>query len=144
MKEVDLTKDGRYKLFTYRFMEDDRQSYTCEDFRPIMIALDKLHQQNYVHSDVRRANMIFPNEGPAKLIDFDLTAKADVPYPPGYNCDLPERHPGIKVGQHRMKAHDRYSLIHIITQYVSLNEVQRVKLTCLKDSSFDLQTVFND
>ena len=63
---------------------------------PIMHALDKLHKKGYVHSDVRLQNMVFPRDGEAKLIDFDLTDNVGVPYPPNYNKSLEECHPSPK------------------------------------------------
>ena len=42
-----------------------------------MDALDKIHEQGYVHSDVREANLLFPTNSPAKLIDFDLSDQID-------------------------------------------------------------------
>ena len=40
------------------------------DFKPIMEALDTLHSLNYVHSDVRMENIVFSENGAAKLIEL--------------------------------------------------------------------------
>ena len=46
-----------------------------------MKTLDKLHHVGYVHSDVRLANLVFPDDDDAKLIDSDLAEEVDKPYP---------------------------------------------------------------
>ena len=71
MANEDLTDDGRYKMLKYQFIEND---IAYDDFKPtIMSVLDDLHKHKCVHSDVRLANTVFPKNGVAKLIDFDLT-----------------------------------------------------------------------
>lgn len=72
---------------------------SLEDFELIMRALDKVHKENYVHSDVRLCNMLFPKESEAKLIDFDLMDKVNKKYPDCYNGTLDERHSDAKPDQ---------------------------------------------
>ena len=45
--------------------------------------------------------MVFPNDGKAKLIDFDLTDKVDVDYPLSYNYNLKERSPNASITKKR-------------------------------------------
>ena len=80
-------------MMMYKFIENDKQTITCDDFKPIINVLYKLHSNNYVHSDVRLENMVFPNNKVAKLIDFYLTDTVGMDYPFWYNYDLLERHP---------------------------------------------------
>ena len=47
-----LTTDGRYQMMMYKFIENDKQTISCDDFKPILNSLYKLHISNYVHLDV--------------------------------------------------------------------------------------------
>ena len=54
IKEISLSKDGRFQCLQYDYIEDGRTSnLSIDDFRPIMKTLDILHDKGYVHSDVR-------------------------------------------------------------------------------------------
>ena len=118
IKETSLSKDGRFQCLQYDYIEARRTSdLSIDDFRPIMKTLDILHDKGYVHSDVRYCNMVFPANGTeAKLIDFDLMARVDEPYPKCYNNnrEIPERHRGAAPNKPRKKLHDRHSMIFII------------------------------
>ena len=118
IKEIRLSKDGRFQCLQYDYIEASRTSdLSIDDFRPIMKTLDILHDKGYVHSDVRYCNMVFPaNRTEAKLIDFDLMARVDEPYPELYNnnSEIPERHRGAAPNKPRKKLHDRHSMIFII------------------------------
>ena len=115
-----LSEDSqRYKYLKYKYIpnrkEDNR--FCLEDFLPIKETLQKLHNENYVHSDVQLQNMVFPETGSAKLIDFDLTDKENTPYPHGYNT-FHERHKDATANRPRQRIHDTYSLIYIILDNV--------------------------
>ena len=118
IEETILSKDGRFQCLQYDYIEARRTSdLSIDDFRPIMKTLDILHDKGYVHSDVRYCNMVFPANGTeAKLIDFDLMARVDEPYPKCYNNnrEIPERHRGAAPNKPRKKLHDRHSMIFII------------------------------
>ena len=120
IKEISLSKDGRFQCLQYDYIEARRTSdLSIDDFRPIMKTLDILHDKGYVHSDVRYCNMVFPANGTeAKLIDFDLMARVDEPYPKCYNnnSEIPERHRGAAPNKPRKKLHDRHSMIFIILE----------------------------
>ena len=65
----DLTLDKKLKLLKYRYIpKGSKLHLTLDDFKPIARALDKLHASQYVHSDVRLANMVFPDHANSKLI----------------------------------------------------------------------------
>ena len=93
------TADETMVLLKYKFIpQKDLRSLQLIDFKPILETLDMLHELNYVHSDIRIENIVFPENGtPAKLIDFDLAGKVDENYPNGYNNSLACRHPSILV-----------------------------------------------
>lgn len=81
--EVFLTKDKRLK---YKYIPNRKEGirFCLKDFEPIMMMLDKLHSQGYVHSDVQLPNMVFSETGDAILINFDLTDEIGKTYPHGY------------------------------------------------------------
>ena len=120
MKETSLSKDGRFQCLQYDYIKAGSTSdLSIDDFRPIMKTLDMLHGRGYVHSDVRYCNMVFPANGTeAKLIDFDLMARVDEPYPVVYNDNnkIPERHREAAPNNLRKKLHDRHSMIFIILE----------------------------
>jgi len=118
-----------------------------EDFEPILAALDTLHNKGFVHSDVRAANLLFPENGVAKLIDFDLTELENTPYPLGYNA-IHERHTSAKENMPRLKLHDRFSIAFIIQKqpfYSTCTNAQKNFFESVKldQSSENLQTVMN-
>lgn len=54
IEELNLTTDGCFKCLKYIYIaEREKMSMAVEDFKPIMIILDKLHEAGYMHSDVR-------------------------------------------------------------------------------------------
>ena len=69
----DLTLDKKLKLLKYKYIpKGSRSPSTLDDFK-------KLHVFQYVHSDVRLANMVFPDDGNSKLIDSYLAAYVGEP-----------------------------------------------------------------
>ena len=114
MAVQQLTRKGCYCLLTYQYILPASGVRTLDDFKPVAVALQKLHDAKYVHSDVRMANIVFTDDGNSKLIDFDLTDKIDTLYPKGYNDDFPERHPEANERGVRKIVHDRFSFIYLI------------------------------
>ena len=94
--------------------------------------------------------MVFPANGTeAKLIDFDLMARVDEPYPEVYNGNsiIPERHGEAAPNNLRKKLHDRHSMIFIILERfkddlsrekVHLLESFQTNDNILLDTFFDL------
>lgn len=87
--------------------------------------------------------MVFNSVGDAKLIDFDLTDKVGMPYPPRFNDQFPERHPKAKSGEGQQKIHDRHSIVMIIIDKVKVTGEKEEKLLQLIKSSSMLQTFFD-
>ena len=148
IKEISLSKDGRFRCLQYDYIKADRTSgLTIDDFRPIMKTLDILHGRGYVHSDVRFCNMVFPADGTeAKLIDFDLMARVDEPYPRFYNDKIPERHRKAAPYNLRKKLHDRHSMIFIILE-IFKNDLSPEKVHLLESfqttDNKNLETFFD-
>ena len=150
IKEISLSKDGRFQCLQYDYIEDGITSnLRIDDFRPIMKTLDKLHDKGYVHSDVRYCNMVFPANGTeAKLIDFDLMARVDEPYPEVYNGNsiIPERHGEAAPNNLRKKLHDRHSMIFIILERFK-DDLSREKVHLLEsfqtNDNIHLDTFFD-
>ena len=90
---TSLSKDGRFSRLDYTYLEQDpyKRFPKLKDYVPLLKQLSKLHQEDYVHSDVRTVNIVFTKDG-AKLIDFDHAAKEGVPYPDTYAFYADERH----------------------------------------------------
>ena len=134
MEVKKLTEDERCLLMKYDYIKVKKENITLADYRPIMQALDQLHANDYVHSDVRFDNIVICSDGQSKVIDFDLAEKVGVPYPDGYNSTLRERHPDATAGSPRQICHDRYSLMYII----------RTKLQCSvkEDESKTLEQLY--
>lgn len=77
--------------------------------------MNKLHECDYVHGDIRVCNIIFSES--STLIDFDLTDKVDECYPTGYNFYKSERHVNAKPGKQMKKIHARFALSLIMDRF---------------------------
>ena len=75
-------------------------------------AVRLLHEQGWVHGDLRSPNIIVPEGGKAKIIDFDWTAEdGQGHYPICINADppratYPQWCPGVERGGLMLKEHD--------------------------------------
>ena len=99
-REEDLTDDGRMKMFSYDYqLVNENKPLTLKCFEPIIKDLDMLHGKGIVHSDVRIQNMLFLENGDAKIIDFDLADDVDTDYPANYNSNLFGRHEDARAYQ---------------------------------------------
>ena len=82
------------------------------------VSLCKLHNHGYVHSDVRKNNILFDDtKDEAYLIDFDLYDKENVNYPKVYNhASISERHKDAFADKPRKKIHDVFSILKILQE----------------------------
>ena len=121
---IYMSDDKRYQCLMYKYIEvKESTDLQLSDFLPIMRTLNILHELDYVHSDVRLVNFLFPmDDSEAKLIDFDWCDKVNTGYPNGYNTDYEERHPNAKFQCTRQIVHDQYSLLSIIKSNVDCTD----------------------
>ena len=145
MEEEDLTEDGRIRMFSYDYhLVNENRQLTLKCFKPIIEALDKLHSKGIVHSDVRPQNMLFLENGDAKIIDFDLTNYVDTNYPTNYNGNFAYRHEGATAGKPRKFVHDRYSLFCILKMKVLLTREQKKHISTLKTNESPMASIFDN
>ena len=140
MELINLSNDETLKLLKYRFIKlKDKRNIKLKDYKPIAEALNQLHRNNYVHSDVRIENLLFPvsEMEKAKLIDFDLADEVDTVYPSGYNHLVPDRHSNAQAGCCRKIIHDRFSLISIIERIVPVEDLTRLQQALKEHKSSD-------
>ena len=84
-------------------------------FRKLFHDLEKLHDKGYVHSDIRKENLVFgEKEDEAWMIDFDLADKEDTRYPATYNGKLSCHHPLARPLAQREREHDTHSLEYVL------------------------------
>ena len=108
---VHLTEDMRYQYLKYQYQEGSSIPSKLCQFADILTQLSNLHEQGYVHSDVRASNIVFSKDSDkAFLLDLDLVGKEDERYPLDFNHCTGERHTGAHAGHPRRKEHDCYSL----------------------------------
>ena len=112
-----LSDDGRYCYLKYKYQEDD-ENPDLNSFQKILNQLHEIHEEGYVHSDIRRQNIVLGKHS-ACIIDFDLAEKEGVNYPLTYNSSpkIKERHPKAEAGLPREKIHDVHALDVIMRIY---------------------------
>ncbi len=115
--KIKLTTDNSYFYIKYEYYEGNHTPESLEHFYSIFINLHKLHDNDYVHCDVRVENLVFGGNGVSYLIDFDLARKENTRYPTGYNSEISFRHRDAQEEKLALKVHDRYSLGKICYNY---------------------------
>jgi serine/threonine protein kinase len=117
---------GKLQLIETAFLEPKQlnvhEAQRPGDFIPIINHLLHLHEQGFVHGDIRAFNMVF-NGNDGKLIDFDLSGKVgERQYPLGYKSELPD---AFRCG-HSLnlieKHHDWYALGSVIFTFHKFRE----------------------
>jgi len=111
---------GRLLAVEYDALPGSSAASTVAQFWRLWLQLRALHNAEHVHCDVRKANMVFNDDGTnAWLIDFDMLAPPDTPYIGGYaGLDLLScRHPYARRGALCYPEHDMHSLGYEMQQY---------------------------
>ena len=112
--------DGSLALISTPFREGEHCATFPTDFVPIIDQLEKLHEDGFVHGDIRAYNLVFgkreKNDTPQSwLIDFDFGGNSGVVcYPPGYKSTLTDRSRCGEEGEQIERWHDWYALGAII------------------------------
>lgn len=115
----ELNCTGRFKCLRYKYLDGTHEGGNKQHFICIAKILLELHQKNYVHGDVREANIIFGSDT-AWIIDFDICDEMNALYPKDYNhMGIQVRHPDACANREMKKEHDVYSLIVIIANVLN-------------------------
>jgi hypothetical protein len=123
------TMQGELVVISIPFVEGNHFASTVEDFIPVVRALKRMHEEGYVHGDIRCFNIIF-GKG---LIDLDFGGRIEsARYPPGYQDSLRDGQRLGSAGQSIAKWHDWYALTHVIfrlhdLQYPEHESIERIR-----------------
>ena len=127
-----LSGDERFWCLQYDYIKAKNDTIILEDLLPLISTLDSLHKDGFVHSDVRKENIVWAS--PAVLLDFDLCSEVGECYPDTYNHQgIEGRHPDALKNLPRYKHHDRYSLISLIINIVLLDQEKRRSLVQIRN-----------
>lgn len=126
----DMDATGRFQYMKYKFLNGCHQPKSIKQFAIIASLLTKIHNDGYVHSDIRAGNLIFGQDvDSAWIIDYDLAEKEGVPYPDTYIFEgIDERHPNAQKNQPRSKDHDIHSLLYTINNLTEHNLTEEYTL----------------
>ena len=136
-----VLKETRVKC---RYIEQSEESHHSKNQAIMLLeTLKLLHSLGYVHSDVRKNNILFDDaKDEAYLIDFDLCDKEDVNYPEVYNhASISERHKDASADKPRKKIHDVFSILKILQEagflqcyrYPVVDDDDDIDAVCLLD-----------
>lgn len=127
-----LSVDKRFQLLEYWYIEGTHRPGSIRQVARSIAILGKLHEQNYVHSDIRTENLLFMRDNKtAFIIDFDHVDEVAKEYPQTYNhYEIQERHTQARASLPRQKLHDRHAL-YVIFMWKSKYSL---KLTQQSDS----------
>jgi hypothetical protein len=103
---------GELLVIETDFHEGRHYALSPMDFGPVVQFLQTMHENGYVHGDVRCANVVFGK----CLIDFDLGGRVeDAPtYPDGFQNTLVDGSRRGRSGQKITKSDDWYALLTVI------------------------------
>ena len=125
---INLTKDGRFVMLAYTYSEGDQIPTSMEGFAGVVGAPHIIHEQGFVHGDVRAYNIVFSQDS-SFLIEYNLARKAGARYPIGFVHYEQERHPAARAGYQMYPLHDplhdRYAL-GIIIQGVATEQANSI------------------
>ena len=141
-----LSGDGRLQRLDYKYVEGSHSPHNAAQVAQIILGLDKIHKQQFVHSDIRKQNLVFASdEAHAYIIDFDLAASVDTEYPACYNTTISERHTTASPSRPRQQQHDRYSLHHVLMNsswcQQTATQTQKEVLNTLNDQQQALEDI---
>ena len=111
-----MPRERSLQVIVTPYRHGDHVATKLTSFLPIIDQLEQLHNQGFVHGDIRGFNTVFAENGRAWLIDFDFGGKVGMAkYPNGYRKELPD---GKRVVDNHsriiQKWHDWYALGRLI------------------------------
>lgn len=110
-EELSIISFYEVKYMKYKYIHAVEDTPSREQIAELAHTLDALHELGYVHSDIRRENIIIADDGRPYIIDFDMVDHEDTKYPPQYNSSgILERHRFARRNAPRKKEHDIYAL----------------------------------
>ena len=132
--EVDA---GDLKIISYKKVDGTHQPSRLGHFTNLFQQLQKLHQKDIIHGDIRLSNIIFSilseeedaREPSATIIDYDFSGAAGKKrYPPGYNRDINDgqRHPDAISRNPLQPEHDVFSCLFLCRLYSPLDQILAV------------------
>jgi hypothetical protein len=137
--KLACTIGSRVYELTHKYIpgrERARGQYKLKDFLGVVQTLSRMHQHEFVHGDVRLANMVFSEDGTSYLIDFDFVGEHGASkYSRGFNSGLAERHPGAGPNIIMKMEHDRYALAYVIEQQCQPSAVLFRILSLLEETT---------
>ena len=145
-------------IISYDFIPGSHAPQHCAQLRAVVENLLLLHNQNYVHGDIRASNIVFADDfKKSQLIDFDFCGKdSRTRYPQYFNRDIDDgqRHEDAVGGALLAKCHDWHSLAFVFAtcapyyecfsdhysdmcEYVRLGKL-RVAIELLEEGNYEL------
>ena len=78
-----LSSDKRFVQLSYPYRKGSHNTNSFRKFAGVTTMLHKLHEQGYVHGDMRKENIIFgaDEDTTSYLIDFDMAKQEGATYP---------------------------------------------------------------
>lgn len=149
LPEVKLTPcdaDNRVYMLEYTYIEGkDGSVRTCQlkEFVGVVKQLSEMHKYEFVHGDVRLANMVFSKDGKSSLIDFDFVGNHNRNvYASSFNYKLKERHQQACPNSPMLMEHDRFGLECIIRNHVLPQSKKKTRiLSMLTNLSCSLEQI---
>jgi hypothetical protein len=113
--------EGELVVISIPYVDGEHFASNVGDFIPIVEFLQRLHDNGFVHGDIRCFNIIFGK----CLIDFDYGGvEGSVRYPKGYVKELRD---GYRIGEEEEVIttwHDWYALLQVILEFHRLQPSQ--------------------
>ena len=136
------TEDSRVERLSYSYIEGSTTPRSIQQFVCILQALCRLHENDYVHADVRQTNIMFSStDNTATIIDFDMAGKEGAWYPMIYNhIGIEERRPQARACMPRRREHDLVALGVIIERCFGSKELAMQ----LKEREPNIPTILNN
>jgi hypothetical protein len=130
------------------FCEGEHRAYHVGDFEPIIRQILELHQQGFVHGDLRFFNIVLRGKD-GSLIDFDLGGRiGEVTFPKGYRFDLPDGDRFGKPGELILEYHDWYAFVNALEKYHDFHPpayaTSRYDRHCMRDALDDIKMVLKE